>query len=214
MSRSRLQLIVDAISFPVRAITLFDRDRCGLSSLRTERFDYVEREVLGRTLDYGCGPHNRFVAENLNENGCGVDVFQYEGLCADNILKDPTSLPFDDGSFDSVTFIANLNHIPAQMRDSELAEAWRVLRPGGNVIVTMGNPLAEILVHQVVALYDRFLGTNYDVDGERGMHADEEYYLLDSEIRERLVRAGFSRIRKRRFWTQWGLNGLHVGHKD
>lgn len=79
--------------------------------------------------------------------------------------------------------------------------------------VLMGNPLAEILVHRVVAGYDRAFGTSFDVDGERGMHEDEEYYLLDSEIRERLHAAGFRALAKRRFTSQWGLNHLITGHK-
>jgi hypothetical protein len=35
--RSRAQLAKDTLSFPLRAVTLFEDDRWGLSSLRTER---------------------------------------------------------------------------------------------------------------------------------------------------------------------------------
>jgi hypothetical protein len=78
----------------------------------------------------------------------------------------------------------------------------------------MGNPLAEIIVHKVVWLYDKLLKTNFDMDAERGMDDEEEYYLTDSEIDERLTRAGFKRIRKKYFMTQWGLNHLFVGWKE
>ena len=70
-----------------------------------------------------------------------------------------THLPYKDGSFETVTFIANINHIPRPLRSKELAEAYRVLKPNGKIIVTMGNPVAEWLVHKIVYLYDRFLGT-------------------------------------------------------
>jgi SAM-dependent methyltransferase len=213
MRRGRARSLRDFITFPLRAVLLFEEDRFGLSSLRTERFDYVSREVAGYCLDIGCGRHNLFIRHHLAGHGKGIDVFAYAGLGPENIVPDMTQLPFSDGSFDSVTFIANLNHVPRSLRDAELAEAWRCLRPGGNVIVTMGNALAEVLVHKVVALYDRLFGTHHDVDSERGMHEEEEYYVRDSEIVARLQSAGFSGIIRKRFATQWGLNHLFVGWK-
>ncbi len=125
-----------------------------------------------------------------------------------------SQFPFEDSTFDSVTFIANINHIPESQRDIELTEAYRVLKPGGNIIVTMGNPLAEILAHKVVMIYDKLFGTNYDMDSERGMEEGEEYYLTNTEIKERLTRASFRIIVKKYFVTQWGLNHLFIGWKD
>jgi SAM-dependent methyltransferase len=211
--RRTLQKVVDFLTFPLRAFTLFEKDRFGLSSLASERFDYVARVVAGYCLDVGCGRHNRFVTEYLNGNGRGIDCFAYEGLTEENLVDDLRHFPFTDASFDTVTFIANLNHCPRSQRDVELAEAYRVLRPGGNIIVTMGNPIAEVLVHQVIWLYDKVFGTKVDLDSERGMHEEEEYFLLDSEIRDRLHRAGFKDIRKKYFATQWTLNHLFVAWK-
>ena len=85
--------------------------------------------------------------------------------------------------------------------------------PAGKIIVTMGNPIAEILVHKVVWFSDRFLGTNVDMDSERGMKEEESYSLSDGEIIERLTIAGFKSIKKKYFWTQWFLNHMFVGHK-
>ncbi len=213
MRRSGAQKLKDLLTFPLRAVTLFEQDRWGLSSLASERFDYVRREVLGRCLDIGCGRHDRFIRDWCGGNGRGIDVYPYEGLGEEHLVADMTRLPFDDGSFDTVTFIANLNHVPRSQRDAELAEARRCLRPGGNLVVTMGNPLAEILVHKLVALYDRVLGTRLDVDSERGMDDEEAYYLTDREIVGRIERAGFVELRKKYFWTQWGLNHLFTARK-
>jgi len=212
--RSNTQLFIDFVTFPVRALLIFEDDRWGLSSLKTERFDHVAREVKGYCLDVGCGRQNRFVNRHLDGNGKGIDVYKYDGLTDDQIVEDITHFPFADTSFESVTFIGNINHIPKSMRDTELAEAYRVAKPGGNVVITMGNPFTEVLVHHVVALYDRFLGTNLDVDGERGMHHEESYFLSDGEIKGRLAKAGFTNIKKKYFFTEWCLNHLFVGWKS
>ena len=211
--RSAGRRVLDFLTFPARALVLFENDFGVLSSLASERYDYVSREVTGRCLDVGCGRFNRFIRDWRDGNGAGIDVHPYEGLSGENIAEDITRFRFDDATFDTVTFIANLNHVPRSLRDVELAEAQRCLKPAGRIVVTMGNPLAEILAHKVVATYDRLFGTRHDVDAERGMHEEEAYYLLDSEIVLRLTRAGFTDIRKKRFWTQWGLNHLLLGFK-
>lgn len=211
--RTNFQKAIDFIFFPLRALFLFETDRLGLSSLRTERFDYVCREVVGRCLDVGCGKHNLFVTKFLAGNGIGIDVYPYEGLTEKNILEDITFFPFENESFETITFIANLNHIPESLRDRELSEAWRCLKPKGNVIITMGNPIAELLVHKLVSAYDKLFETSYDVDSIRGMASDESYFLFDSEIKSRLTTVGFKRLQKKIFWTQWGLNHLIMAWK-
>ncbi len=205
--------VLDFVTFPIRAVTLFEEDRWGLSSLASERFNYVRKEALGYCLDVGCGRHNRFIAEYLKGNGKGIDVYPYEGLSEENILKDVSHFPFDDRSCDSVTFIANLNHIPKSLRDIELREAYRCLKNGGNIIVTMGNPAAEVLAHKTITLYDKIFGTHHDMDSERGMGGEEEHYLTAAEIIKRLENAGFISIKKKYFWTQWYLNALYVAWK-
>jgi SAM-dependent methyltransferase len=45
------------------------------------------------------------------------------------------TLPFDDASFDCVTCIEVLEHIPAELRARSLAEIRRVLRPGGRLVL-------------------------------------------------------------------------------
>ena len=213
-TRSVWKKMCDFLSFPVRAVSLIEKDKGVFSSLASERFYYVARHVAGYCLDVGCGKHNRFVSEFLKGRGQGIDVYKYDGLTSDQIVEDMSRFPFEDASFESVTFIANINHIPKSLRDIELKEACRCLKEGGNIIVTMGNPIAEILVHKLVWLYDRYLGTNVDMDTERGMDHEEQYYLLDREITRRLEKAGFTNIRKRYFVTQWFLNHLFVAEKQ
>ncbi len=200
------------MSFPARAAIVLQRDVGPFMSLRTERLSYVAEETFGRTLDVGCGPRNSFVRDWVTE-GFGVDVFKYDGLTDDQIIADMTALPFEAETFDSVTLIAALNHIPRPQRDLELAEIQRVLRPGGVLVITMGNPVAEAMVHRLVHLYSSRFKTHEDMDHERGMEEDEEYAVSAHEIRERLKRAGFGSVRRRSIWTQWGLNALYVARK-
>lgn len=212
--RSRIQQVKDFLTFPIRSLTIFQKDKWGFSSLTTERLDYASREVIGFCLDVGCGKNNLFIKEFLRGNGKGIDIFPHEGLSEENLFEDLSRFPFEDASFDSVTFIGNINHIPKSQRDVELREAYRVLKPKGNIIVTMGNPFAEIIAHKLVRFYDKVFRTNYDWDCEkRGMREGEAYYLTDAEIIGRLGKAGFQRISKKHFTTQWGLNHLFVGWK-
>ena len=211
--RSFFQKLIDFVTFPVRAVTLFEDDRWGLSSLRSERFEIASRETRGYTLDVGCGKDNLFVTKYLKGHGKGIDIYPYPGLSNEHLVKSFSRLPGQADEYSSVTFIACLNHCPRSHRDSELGEAHRVLRPGGNVIITMGQPVAEILVHKLVFYYDKLLGTHVDMDSERGMSGEEAYYLTEGEILERMTKAGFVAIRKRYAWTQWFLNKVYVGMK-
>jgi SAM-dependent methyltransferase len=213
-NRSWIQKIIDFVAFPFRAMLLHDGvDRWGLTSLASERYLYVCRHVRGYCLDVGCGPYNRLVTQFLSGGGKGIDVYPYPGLTQENVVLDISSFPFADASFASVTFVANFNHVPKPLRERELAESLRVLEPGGNIIITMGRPWVEILVHNLVALYDRWLGTKLDIDSERGMSEEEDYYVARQEIMKRLLSVGFRNIERRFFWTQWALNQLFVGWK-
>lgn len=212
--RSTWQKIKDFLTLPLRALCIFEGRRWGLSSIKSERIEYAAREVRGYCLDVGCGKHNVLINDFLEGNGIGIDVFAYEGLKQENIVTDMTHLPFPDNHFDSVTFIANLNHIPVNDRDAELNEAFRCLKQNGNIIVTMPSPFAGILIHKFVHWYDHIFGTQYDVDTIRGMHHDEEFYVTDQEIWKRLEKVGFIKIVKKYFFTQWGMNHLIMGSKQ
>ena len=208
----RRTLIANFVSFPLRAALILQKDLRFVTSLRTERLHYAARYVRGETLDIGCGPHNAFVREWLSDNGTGVDVFKYDGLDTSHLV-DMENLPFQSGVFDTVTMIATINHIPHRKRSAQLAEAHRVLRSGGNIVVTQPNPVAGFLVHKLVHTYSERLGTHESMDHERGMEHDEDLYLRDREIRALLTRARFVNLRKHHFWSQWGFNHLIAGDK-
>ena len=116
--RSVLQRIIEFFTMPFRTCTLFYYDRWGLSSLATDRFDYAARQVQGYCLDVGCGQTNRLIREYLDGNGKGVDIYPFKDLSREQILEEMTRFPFEDETFDSVTFLAVLYHVPESRRDA------------------------------------------------------------------------------------------------
>jgi len=66
-------------------------------------------------------------------------VYPCEGLTEENLVENVVHFPFYDASFDSVTFIASINHIPKVDEGYRAGEAWQCLRL--EVIPFPVNPL-------------------------------------------------------------------------
>jgi len=58
--------------------------------------------------------------------------------------------PFPDGSFDAVVMLATLEHI--RDKDPLARECYRLLRPGGRVIITVPSGLVDGIVHALCVL--------------------------------------------------------------
>src|SRR5271169_6643491 len=96
-----------------------------------------------KTLDLCCGQGN--VSEGLLRRGCevvGIDfspaMLAYARKRAPTAIfieADAQNLPFDDAEFDVVVSNLGVCHVPDQPR--ALAEARRVLRPGGRFAMTV-----------------------------------------------------------------------------
>ena len=105
----------------------------------------------GRILDVGCGGGGlvRFLTRE------GAEVVGLE--CAPGQLRRAEAaarvgaetyvsgrgedLPFEDRGFDAVVFSNSLHHVPPERMEKALAEAGRVLRPGG--LLYVAEPLAQ-----------------------------------------------------------------------
>jgi ubiquinone/menaquinone biosynthesis C-methylase UbiE len=81
----------------------------------------------------------------------GVDVYPWPGA---DVVCDTTRLPFPDRRFDTVVVLACLNHIPQSKRGQVLQEAWRVLKDGAQLLITMINPVVGFVTHAIGRRYD------------------------------------------------------------
>lgn len=151
--------------------------------------------IQGKLLDLACGYNNLCPAHG---RGVGVDAFPWEGI--DVRIGDAAQLPFGAGTFDTVSVVAALNHIPN--REAALLEAWRVLRPGGRFLATMIGPLTGRIAHMIF---------HQDENRRGGMRRGEVDGLRPSTMRALLRQAGYELLREIPF--QLGLNRLYVARK-
>lgn len=206
-----LQSLYDLLGAPLRMMALPDHvnERLHLTSLRAERLGTVLPELRGRVLDVGAGD-NMLVQlyrmraagtaqEHAARESVGLDVFDWGSDCV--IVPDCRSLPFPDGHFDTVCFIACINHIPE--RRQALAEAARVLAPGGRLVITMIGKLIGKVGHAIWW---------YSEDKHRDIHEDEVMGMDSSDVIELIRGAGFAQVRHRRF--VYGLNSIYVATRS
>lgn len=138
-----------------------------------------------RVLDAGCGE--------------GVIVDEYAGRLAisgvdanyasDRVTQGSlTALPVPDASFDRALCLDVLEHLAYEEQPRALAELFRVLRPGGELLVSVPN-LAHLQSRVQFLLRGRLIRTasEYKHPGDRPA---EEYVRLAR-------RAGFTLVRRR-----------------
>jgi SAM-dependent methyltransferase len=165
-------------------------------ALAERRIKAVLPHIRGRLLDLGCGSNNLV---RLYANGVGIDVHPWPGV--DLLVDDAASLAWESDSFDTITIIAALNHMPN--RRAVLQECRRVLRRDGRVVITMLTPRTSRLWH--------WLRSPWDADQlERGMKPGEVYGFTPAEIVELFESCGFTLSSQSRFML--GFNRLYVFH--
>ena len=191
--------ILSRLLFPVLALISREQTlKLGLTPIDDERVIMGLKHTKGRLLDIGCGANN-FVRSH--GNGIGVDVAPWDGC--DLVVEDTAKLPFDDKSFDTVSFLACLNHIPN--RNDAVKEAARVLKNDGHIIVTMITPKLGAFIH--------WLRFKNDPDNqERHINHKDELLGMSHEHTKSILRdAGFTKIKQKRF--VFGLNNIYIASR-
>lgn len=190
---------ISRLMFPI--LSLLSREqslKLGLTPIDDERVIMGLKHAKGRLLDIGCGANN-FV--HSYGNGVGVDVADWKGC--DVVIKDAADLPFKKAEFDTVSYLACLNHIPN--RDESLKDAARVLKKDGRIIITMITPRMGSFIH-----WWRF--RNDPDHQERHIdHAHELMGMSPSHIKQILSEAGFNNVKRKRF--VYGMNNIYIAEK-
>jgi SAM-dependent methyltransferase len=143
---------------PVGGMALSDDDRRLLDRLLANEadmafrrrvpilLDYLDLHDGERVLDCGCGMGfylfvmgrlRRLDLVGLDSDVSRLDWAARERVPARLVEGDAQRLPFDDGSFDKVLMSEVLEHLPDDR--GALAEAHRVLRPGGILAISVPN---------------------------------------------------------------------------
>jgi len=194
-NKSLLQAIWDVIGVPFRFV-LFDQKWLSYfrwTTLEEERLAAALPYIRGRLLDIGAGPNTLVKRYG---SGVGVDVHDWGGGAM--VVRDSSNLPFADRTFDTVSLIACLNHIP--YREAVLHEVKRLLKPGGRLIITMINPILGKIGHAIWW---------YSEDKHRGgMAPGEVGGMWMRDVVRMCAAAGFELQAHMRF--VYGMNHLYV----
>jgi SAM-dependent methyltransferase len=149
----------------------------------------------GSVLDVGCGAgHSYHLLEPRETVGVDVAAEALRGQQRRTIVADMRELPLPDASFASYLAVQSIEHVPDA--DRALAEARRVLEPGGTAVFVTPNRLTfgrpdEIIdpyhdveydQHELRALCERF----FETVQLHGLFGSERYLLLIEAQRRRL----------------------------
>ena len=143
-----------------------------------ERFRYETQPFMSEIIGF-----DRYPGKRLLEVGCGLgtDLLQFakggalvtgvdltpqsielvkrrfalDGLAVDARVSDAENLPFDDASFDVVYSFGVLHHTPNTQK--AIDEVYRVLKPGGKIIIMHGQADQLIMTEGTVDYYKRVL---------------------------------------------------------
>jgi len=106
--------------------------------MKFENIDLYKKTLL----DLGCGRGRwlSFFEKNFSSIVTGIDLSQraveISGSRGFNVCQGSiTQLPFEDNSFDFVTSVTVLLHLPYELKEQAVAEISRVLKPKGQVLI-------------------------------------------------------------------------------
>ena len=116
----------------------------------------------GRILDIGCGSSPSFLSHTLFAEKFAVDQLAaptgVRGISWHSLdLNSAPSLPFEEAFFSAVTLLAVIEHLSPASLAELFREAYRVLVPGGLVILTTPASWSDGLLHTMarIALVSR-----------------------------------------------------------
>ena len=175
-----------------------------LAGLRRRRLDgYVEPGTV--LVDLGCGHAGSLLSaySDTIARGVGFDVGVGPSPAANvELHAQPVDapLPLPDASVDVVSCLAVIEHVDRP--DVLVAEAQRILRPGGVLVVTTPAAQAKPIL-ELISVRLRLIDPTEILDHKR--------YYRPATLRAELQQAGFSDVRVSRF--ELGLNLVAVARR-
>ena len=172
--------------------------------------DFLAPGPAERVVDLGCGSGRTLLwNRDLGATMVGVDIAPFFSQEArqqvDLMLGDLRRLPFPDGTFDKAWSLDVLEHLSPEALAGMLAEASRVLKPGGALFVythvRKNAPIAVGLrmINRLAQFLDR-RGV-IDLRQEHLRKSDHLNPLRDVPHLEQVVDAAGFRIARIRFYT-------------
>jgi SAM-dependent methyltransferase len=117
-----------------------------LADLRAQRANKLIPASLrnGRILDIGCGTYPYFLAHTSFAEKFAIDQLPLPRQTASDLkiesftldLEIEPRLPFENDYFESVTLLAVVEHLDPALMAILFKEVYRVLKPGGMVVLT------------------------------------------------------------------------------
>jgi len=159
-----------------------------------------------KVLDLGCGYNAGFLKEIQDKKcectGVDISVNRNHNLNTTVLVEQDLNkgLPFVDNTFDYVTSLANLEHL--QNPKNILSEAYRVLKPGGILLLTTPSLYAKPVLE--------FLSFKLHFISENEIK-DHKNYFNKSILTDLCRKVGFSDIKHGYF--QFFMNNIIVAKK-
>ncbi|MFX0573557.1 methyltransferase domain-containing protein [Nocardia nepalensis] len=175
-------------------------------------------------VDIGCGPGQlvRVLAERVGPSGrvIGIDPAPEMVEYATRQTRALTqcrfevgaaqSLTLPDASVDVITSTFVMHHIPEAQRVAALAQMFRVLRPGGRLLLADTHPTGRVLP-TLVRVMSRFAARRTDDPHATGHQADPLAAIDIRRYREALRTAGFTKVE---FTAIPPMTGVLLATKD
>ncbi|HMB61156.1 MAG TPA: bifunctional demethylmenaquinone methyltransferase/2-methoxy-6-polyprenyl-1,4-benzoquinol methylase UbiE [Xanthomonadales bacterium] len=172
---------------------------------------------ISALLSKRVGARGRVVLTDINEDMLEVGRQRMEdrGICGniDYALVNAEQLPFTDRQFDAVTIAFGLRNVTD--KDAALRETFRVLRPGGRVLIL---EFSRVRSETLQKAYDRYSFDVLPLLGRLVANDAESYRYLAESIRQHppqeelaamMQKAGFDQVRFRDL--SGGIVAIHSG---